>query len=344
MDVTTAMLCNPERLELVRKARGLSQAQLATLAALSQTGVSLAESNGSTEVAIVKALATALDVPTGILALPVPSDVLVQGCVFRRSRASLPIKVANQVRALLVMIDTHIRNLDGFLPPLLTEFERAGATGQLPIPAARRAASVLGLHESGNFDLVAALERAGFVVVEHELGSRHIDAATLWSDGGRPIILLNADSPKDRRRFTLAHEVAHLLMHESPSEADEGDADRFAAELLMPADRIRTDLGNTSLASVERLRVKWRVPADALIRRARDLGTLSSTDYRTLNIDLSRSGLKGSESRFDGERPATMRQVVAEASAAGMTIENVAGLAMCSSEEFRALYQIGPHP
>jgi Zn-dependent peptidase ImmA (M78 family)/transcriptional regulator with XRE-family HTH domain len=344
MDVTTALLCNPGRLEVVRKARGFSQAGLATLAFLSQTAVSLAESNGSSDAELVRDLAEALAVPAEMLALPVQPDVLVQGCVFRRSRASLPIKVANQVRALLVMIDTHVRNLDRFLPPLSTEFERAGTAGQLPIPAARRAAAVLRLHDGVDFDLVAALERAGFVVVERALGSRHIDAATLWSEGGRPIILLNADSPKDRRRFTLAHEVAHLLMHESPSEADEGDADRFAAELLMPVNRIRPDLGSMSLASIERLRVKWRVPSDALIRRARDLGAISSTDYRTLNIDLSRSGLKRSEARFAGEQPATMQQVTAGASAAGMTIEDVADMAMCSSDEFRALYQIGVQP
>lgn len=344
MSVTTAVLCNPNRLEVVRKTRGLSQAGLSKVAGISQTAVSLAELNGSNDAAIVDALAVALGAPVVVLALPVPPDVLVQGCVFRRSRASLPIKVANQVRALLVMIDTHVRNLDRFLPPLSREFERAGAAGQLPIPAARWAAAVLGLHEGGDFDLVAALERAGFVVVEHKLGSRHIDAATLWSGGSRPVILLNADSPKDRRRFTLAHEVAHLLMHESPSDADEGDADRFAAELLMPAERIRPDLGNMSLTSIERLRIKWRVPADALIRRARDLGAINTTVYRTLNIDLSRSGLKRSESRFDGERPATMQKVIAEASANGRTIEDIAGLAMCSSQEFQALYQIEVHP
>lgn len=257
---------------------------------------------------------------------------------------TLPIKVANRVQAMLVMIDAHVRNLEVFLPSLSTDFERAGAAGQLPIPAARKAASALALHDGEDFDLVVALERSGFIVVEHALGSRHIDAATLWSDGGRPIILLNIDSPKDRRRFTLAHEVAHLLMHSSPSEADEGDADRFAAELLMPAERIRSDFGNVSLASIERLRVKWRVPANALIGRARDLGAIGSTDYRTLNIDLARSGLKRSESPFSGEHPTTMRTVAAKAFADGRTIEGIAAMAMCSCDEFRALYQIGVLP
>ncbi|MFV3325614.1 ImmA/IrrE family metallo-endopeptidase [Pseudomonas sp. NY15372] len=67
----------------------------------------------------------------------------------------------------------------------------------------------------------------------------------------RPRILVNAAAPISRRKFTLAHELGHIVIpwhtgtivsHLNPQQADaaylqmEGEANRFAAELLMPSD------------------------------------------------------------------------------------------------------------
>lgn len=57
-------------------------------------------------------------------------------------------------------------------------------------------------------------------------------------------ILFNADMPITRRRFTAAHELGHLLMHQNKECISQGDisaslaewqANRFAADLLAPA-------------------------------------------------------------------------------------------------------------
>lgn len=67
----------------------------------------------------------------------------------------------------------------------------------------------------------------------------------------RPKILINSDAPETRKKFTLAHEVGHIVIpwhtgtivsHLDPGEEDfdykfmESEANRFAAELLMPTD------------------------------------------------------------------------------------------------------------
>src|SRR3546814_15933185 len=62
------------------------------------------------------------------------------------------------------------------------------------------------------------------------------------SDLLRPVVVLNP-SKQDyyRQRFDVAHELGHLVMHadaEPGSRAVEEQANRFAAELLMPADEI----------------------------------------------------------------------------------------------------------
>jgi len=61
---------------------------------------------------------------------------------------------------------------------------------------------------------------------------------------GELVIKLNSESPFVRKRFTLAHEIAHLLLntvpaHRSTSRTDEAlerTCDLIAAELLMPAE------------------------------------------------------------------------------------------------------------
>lgn len=52
---------------------------------------------------------------------------------------------------------------------------------------------------------------------------------------GRNILLFNADAPVSRQRFTVAHELGHLLLgHTLQDGRQESEADYFASVLLMP--------------------------------------------------------------------------------------------------------------
>ena len=74
----------------------------------------------------------------------------------------------------------------------------------------------------------------------------------LWNDNGKYIIVINPSLPRTRLLFTLAHELGHFLMHRwyQPSffctriygqstDPKERQANVFAAELLMPLDKIK---------------------------------------------------------------------------------------------------------
>ncbi|MGH9424874.1 MAG: ImmA/IrrE family metallo-endopeptidase, partial [Terriglobia bacterium] len=99
--------------------------------------------------------------------------------------------------------------------------------------------------------------------------------------------------PVGRQNFTLAHELAHLLYSEGTSacymplelrkvhNGEESKANRFAVELLLPAqelevDFLRRDLPRTP--SEEQLRPlarKWGVSVQALGYRLEELGLVS---------------------------------------------------------------------
>jgi Zn-dependent peptidase ImmA (M78 family) len=100
-------------------------------------------------------------------------------------------------------------------------------------------------------------------------GAQIIKSAAEWSesgfllrDNGRVIIGLNARNSPKRQRFTIAHELGHWRMHEGKrlivdqsvminkrddvssqaTDTQEIDANRFAADLLMPKKFIRDEL------------------------------------------------------------------------------------------------------
>jgi len=85
---------------------------------------------------------------------------------------------------------------------------------------------------------------------------RHMGALSGALMPAHRLIRVNADEPPERRRFTVAHEIAHWVVHCSEERerapimcrlvAEEGAADRrereanvFAADLLMPEDAVR---------------------------------------------------------------------------------------------------------
>jgi len=78
---------------------------------------------------------------------------------------------------------------------------------------------------------------------------------------GERIIKLNAESPPTRKRFTLAHEIGHLLLGKpglrSPCGSDralERKCDAIASELLMPVDEATAFVRILGKPSPEKLR------------------------------------------------------------------------------------------
>ena len=60
-------------------------------------------------------------------------------------------------------------------------------------------------------NLTAAAERAGICLIPI-VGLPGIDGLSSWVNGV-PVIGVSPNIPGDRFRFTLAHEIGHLLMH-----------------------------------------------------------------------------------------------------------------------------------
>lgn len=98
--------------------------------------------------------------------------------------------------------------------------------------------------------------------------------------------------PGDRLRFTIAHELGHIVMHEYYTQTMEGEADRFAAELLMPEYDIRSELIDISMEKLASLKMRWKTSMQSLLYRAGVLGRISDRQKQYLWMQMGKAGYR----------------------------------------------------
>lgn len=187
-----------------------------------------------------------------------------------------------------------------------------------PKEAAQLTRLALGLDAEKSIPhLVNLLERNGFVVIGLPFELPQFDAFSTWTsvDGERPIISISDGKPGDRLRFSIAHELGHIVLHKGmPAGITllEREADVFAAEFLLPEDPMRRILTpQFNLTAAARLKQRWGVAMQVLIRRARDLDLITDRHYRYLFEQLARRGWRIREPvEVPVERPRTFRKMV----------------------------------
>lgn len=164
-------------------------------------------------------------------------------------------------------------------------------------------------------DLTLYVERAGVLIVQSSLGGATISGVTFSAPGLPPLIVLNSEQPADRLRYTLAHELGHLVMHRFPTPTMEKEANEFAAALLMPASDIRPYFvgQRIDLAYLGALKPEWKVAMQALLMRARDLGFVPKNREQYLWKQINARRLRQREPPeldFAPEKPTVIETLV----------------------------------
>lgn len=341
-DGAAEQAATPETVTLARLARGRTQAELAVDTGISQAYLSKVEKGAVVlSGARLEAVAGALGYPVSLFLLTPDDAPVTTACVFPRKRNSLPVSAERRVRALLDVTRLQVEALlDDDTPPVMLVREPPSDDGWVgPEDVAVLVRESLGAPAGPLINLTEALERVGVIVVARDLGSRRLDAIGQWPAGRRPLFLLSTHAPADRQRFTLAHELGHAVMHLDPRPDQEVEADRFAAELLLPASDIREELEDLDMSGLVTLKMKWRVSMAALVRRARDLGAISDYRYKQLNIDLSAAGYRTREpATFLPERPILLPSALERRLGAGQSAEALASRAHMLTQELSDLY------
>ncbi|WDF35237.1 ImmA/IrrE family metallo-endopeptidase (plasmid) [Arthrobacter agilis] len=186
------------------------------------------------------------------------------------------------------------------LSPTRTIERMSLAPGKTPSSTARDLRRRWNVSSGPIRNLVGLVETAGVVLVFRSFGTSGQDAVSTWpQDHFRPpMMLVNADLSADRLRFTVAHELGHLVMHALPSDDQEAEANEFAGELLAPANEIRAQLEGLTTSDFRKLlklKEEWGMSIAALIRRAHTLQVISDRQYREFQVRLGKLGWRTNE-------------------------------------------------
>jgi Zn-dependent peptidase ImmA (M78 family)/transcriptional regulator with XRE-family HTH domain len=283
---------------------------------------------------LVAKIAIATGFPVGFFMRSMPQEVPLGSMLFRcRSGLSKTDKMSLK-EAVLIQLEV-MRGLATGTKPIALHFPRFS-----PMPASEAAAitrSTLGLSpERPVPHLIHLLESNGVIVLSLTGTEPEFDGFSFWSSGDerKPVLVVASDRPGDRTRMTCAHEMGHLILHKELSgdlQELEKQAYEFAAEFLMPEEGIIGDLdGCVALFQFAKLKVKWHVSMQALIRRAYDLKTISKKDYEALFTELSMKGWRKREPEnldIPVEKPRLMMKLAELKTGIPVNLEKVGGLA-----------------
>lgn len=271
---------NSQALIIARESRGLSQAIVAEAAGISQGLISKAENDLHPLTASqVDAIAQLLDYPAEFFYEPGRLRDGASMCHYHRKRKTLPKGVLNRVNATMFVRNVNVRHImhgleiEGSRRFHALDLDEFGT----PERVARALRTSWRVPEGPVVNLTSLVESAGGIVILAPFGHRKLFGMSCWPTTDYPLFYLNSEIPMADLRWTLAHELAHLTMHGSPSANNiETEADEFAAEFLMPGGTIAPDLKGLTFDRLGPLKLHWRVSMKTVIRRADSLRAISS--------------------------------------------------------------------
>lgn len=312
-------LFNPAMLILARESRTMTQRQLAEASSVQQGTISKLEAGllPASDTILAK-LCEALDYPLDFFYLADRVYGFNSAVFFHRKRLALPDRILRKLHAFMnlgrMRVSRLLQSAELFSRSTFQRLELADYQGG-PEEIAQLVRSTWLIPMGPVQSVIEAIENAGGIVMRMEFGTKQADAISEWIPGYPPLFLINADAgiPGDRLRLTLAHEVAHVVMHRFPNQDMEKEATSFAAEFLMPRKQIKGSLYNLNLAKLVQLKKVWKVSMAALIERAYELKTLTENQRRYFYINMAKRGYRmhePAESEIPVERPELLSTLV----------------------------------
>ena len=288
----------PERISQARELAGLSKTELAE-----QVGVSLAavsqweDGRKNPSIENAAAISRVLMVPFQLLTKPIPDGLARRGPITFRalsaSKTALRHRQAHRLAETVAELYNWLERWVSFPPSNLPKVSLHD-----PELAAMECRKAWGLEDRPIIKLGELLESNGIRLCSAEFGDVRFDAYSCIING-KPFAFIGTEkSDRARERFSVAHELGHLLLHQHYSDEEliekaeetEKEAHLFAGAFLLPAATFSKDVIDTSIDGFKRLKPKWGVSIQAMVQRAKVLELISEETYKRHCRNISARG------------------------------------------------------
>lgn len=289
MSIFTEQQINPAKLTEARESKGLSMADLARLIDITRQAISAFE-KGTKQPSFetLSRIAKILEFPIHFFTNSKDSSN-IDGVVFFRSRSTTAKKErmigkikAKWVASVLNELTQHADIPQANIPNLMSkDFHQLCDEDIEEIASQTR--RFFGLKDGPIKNLTTLLENNG-IVMSHIHTTSKVDAFSCFSEN-RPIIVFDCKQSLARTRFSIAHELGHLVLHQSVTEDDisnkemfnliEDQANYFASCFLLPANTFSQEFFSVKLSALLALKERWKVSVAAIILRLSHLELIS---------------------------------------------------------------------
>jgi Zn-dependent peptidase ImmA (M78 family)/transcriptional regulator with XRE-family HTH domain len=308
-------LVNAEMITLARESRGITQGELASAVGVRQGTISKYESGLITPPDDdLKKIAKELNYHVSFFLQNDSVRGVGSTCLYHRKRQSMPVRELRIIQAKVNIVRMQMARLirgveiqtENVFPRMDVEEYESG-----PEEIAALVRKSWQLPPGPIAHMVNAIEDVGGVIFRWPFGNRKLDAISQCVPGLPPLFFVNSQAPNDRVRYSLAHELGHVIMHRVPTPDQEREADRFAAEFLMPAKDIGSFLRPLTVQKAAAMKSFWKVSIAALVKRSFDLGKISESYYRKLFTQLSKLDYRTAEPvELPDEEPTILRDII----------------------------------
>ena len=182
---------------------------------------------------------------------------------------------------------------------------------------ARQVRYVLGIPDGPMPDIADTLEKNGIIIIEINTDLEKFSGMSVQTQNGARIIFINGNMPNDRKRFTIAHELGHIVMHIpfiaiSEERNIESEANIFAGEFLMPYKDFRKDVSQyLTYSQLDVIKLYWKTSKQAIIRKAYQDRIISPQKYQSLMVQMSINGERKIERiKVDFPDPKLLKKII----------------------------------
>ena len=181
-------------------------------------------------------------------------------------------------------------------------------------------------------DLIDILESKGVLVIVSSVAANGKLDGLQGRIDGQPVVVVSEHVTGDRQRFTLAHELGHLLVGgRLASHLDEEKAcNRFAGNFILPCESLKNEIGsmrhNIEFAELDFLKREYGISMQACLYRAKDCGIISDNFFSNAMRLFSKKGWRTNEpgEPYPQAKTILFKQLVFRALAEGIIGESKA--------------------